>query len=122
MSKVIFYHASPRRFRNGDVLVGGHKGGAGTAHSNVCLTTSPVPHGTVAAKAIAENWIVYEVRPLYPCRYVEGNGEVQTRAAVVVRTVGTAAAFAKKTGKGYSWVRPTPMRGVKVTKNFHLDY
>src|SRR5690606_4805309 len=62
--KVKYYHASPRRFRNGDILTGGHDGGFGYAHDNVCITTSPAPHVTVYEKAFMEDWHVYEVEPL----------------------------------------------------------
>jgi len=41
------YHASPVRFRHGDVLTGGRGGGAGYAHDNICMTTNPDPHVTI---------------------------------------------------------------------------
>ncbi len=117
-----FYHVSPRRFRHGDVLTGGHSGGEGTAHDNVCMTTSPDPHGTIRARipgweqsrAPSErdyddefrpgllrnqakaDWYVYEVEPMYRVSYVEGNNEYQTRAARVVRNLGKASALLKK--------------------------
>jgi hypothetical protein len=46
-SKIKFYHASPRRYRHGDIITGGHEGGAGYTHPNVCMTTSPDPHATI---------------------------------------------------------------------------
>ena len=42
-----FYHASPIKFHYGDMLTGGHEGGSGHGHHNVCMTTSPVAHATI---------------------------------------------------------------------------
>jgi len=42
-----FYHASPRRFRHGDILRGGCPGGYGAATDRVCMTTNPDPHVTI---------------------------------------------------------------------------
>jgi hypothetical protein len=102
-----FYHASPKRFRHGDILTGGHSGGYGVAHDNVCMTTSPDPHGTIRysipdwtesskSGGSTRDWYVYEVEPLYGVRYVEGNSEYQTRAARVVANLGKASAILKK--------------------------
>ena len=105
-----FYHASPRRFRHGDIITGGHEGGSGYAHPNVCMTTSPKAHGTIArnipgwpgyrghftpedAPLDVPDWYVYEVEPLYEPRYVEGNEEYQTKAAKVIQNLGPAKAF-----------------------------
>lgn len=43
-----FYHSSPKRFRHGDILTGNRSGGYGSHHQNVCMTTSPEPHGSIA--------------------------------------------------------------------------
>lgn len=119
-----FYHASPRRFRHGDILTGGHSGGWGSAHSNVCMTTSPDPHVTIRASIpgwsnshtqeyidaygddesrpgrlqsqASTDWYVYEVEPMHSVRYVKGNNEYQTRAARVIRNLGKASALLKK--------------------------
>ncbi len=114
-----FYHASPRRFRHGDIITGGHEGGSGYAHPNVCMTTSPKAHGTIAsnipgwpgyhprkpinddefglcsepAEPTPKDWYVYEVEPLYEPTYVEGNEEYQTKAAKVIQNLGPAKAF-----------------------------
>lgn len=115
-----FYHASPRRFRHGDLLVGGHAGGAGTGHTHICMTTSPEPHATIRGnipgwpgfhdqrdREISDeerswgrgpptqdrDWYIYEVEPQGPVHYVQGNAEYQARTAVVVRMVGKATAF-----------------------------
>ena len=110
---VKFYHASPRRFRHGDVLTGGHSGGAEYCHDNVCMTTSPDPHITIRSNIpgwpgyrghwdnrypidMKQTWYIYEVEPLYGPVYVSGNDEYQTRAAKVLRLVGTAAALLNK--------------------------
>lgn len=115
-----FYHASPVRFRHGDILVGGRSGGAGTAHSRVCMTTSPEPHATIRSNIPGwpgfydhsdinvgdelrawgmgpptsdRDWYVYEVEPIGPVVYVHGNAEYQARRAKVLKTVGKATAF-----------------------------
>ena len=132
------YHASPRRFRRGDLLEGGHVGGAGYQHDAVCMADTPAPHETISARAIAENWYVYRVRP-HRCRaaYVEGNGEYQAKCVEVLELVGRAEALSRRyhpgavraaeTNPGSAgeaegprdvWVsytrRPRPMRGVEV--------
>ena len=112
-----FYHASPRRFRHGDILTGNKPGGIGYGHQNVCLTTSPIPHATIASlipdwsghyynpdsipmtghtqPVVDKDWFVYEVEPLAKVGYVEGNSEYQTRAARVVKNLGKASALLK---------------------------
>ena len=45
-----FYHSSPNRFRHGDILTGNRKGGYGSMHHNVCITTSPMPHATISSR------------------------------------------------------------------------
>lgn len=107
-----FYHASPVRFRHGDIITGGHSGGSGYAHSNVCMTTSPVPHGTIASNIPGwsgsrthdrpaddfqpvqdKDWYVYEVEPRGKVHYVAGNGEYQAASAMVLKNIGKATAF-----------------------------
>jgi hypothetical protein len=142
MTKPRFYHASPRRFRHGDLLTGGHDGGYGYPHPNVCMTNSPAPHGTVAHKAVEENWLVYEVQPNGTVTHNEGNGEYQARSATVLQCVGRAAALAAKPQPGAraektewkvspedkadnrrnptkrfeSWVPCVPVRGVRIAR------
>lgn len=135
-----FYHASPRRFRHGDLLVGGQLGGYGYAHVNICMTNSPAPHGTIADKAIAENWLVYEVQPNGHVGHNEYNGEFQSKTATVLRCIGRAAALAAKPQPGArankaewrnfdklntspnptkyfaSWVPCVPVRGVDIER------
>lgn len=91
-AKIRYFHASPVRFRYGDILTGGHEGGAGYKHWDVCMTNSPVPHATISDK-VTRSWHVYEVEPLYRVGFCEGNGEYQTKAARVIRRVGNAKAI-----------------------------
>ena len=117
-----FYHASPRRFRHGDILTGGH--GYGVAHRNVCMTSAPQPHGTILEKALAGDWHVYEVEPLCEVRFNEYNSEFQSCAARVLRKVGNARGLAAKKGSAgkycpyrkayYSWPLAVPRRGIKA--------
>ncbi len=113
--KTRFYHASPKRFKQGDILTGGHEGGANTTHTNVCMTTSPIPHATITGyipgwpgyrghfddrySLDASEWYVYEVEPLYEPRYSHGYHEYQTRAAKVLRLVNKAAPILQKQSK-----------------------
>ncbi len=97
--KIRFYHASPRRFRCGTILTGGRPGGFGSEHPNVCLTTGTAPHGTVMREALEGDWFVYEVEPLYGVGYVEGNAELQTRAARVLKMVGRARGMSEHAAK-----------------------
>jgi len=87
-----FYHASPKRFRHGDVLRGNMSGGYGSEHENVCMTTTPKPHGTIQS-AIQDDWFVYEVEPVGPVWFVETNDEYQAKQAVVKSLVGKAGAM-----------------------------
>ncbi|TXH10286.1 MAG: hypothetical protein E6R04_05805 [Spirochaetes bacterium] len=89
-----FYHASPKRFRHGDVLRGNMSGGYGSEHENVCMTTTPKPHGTIQS-AIQDDWFVYEVEPVGPVWFVEINKEYQAHQAVVKSLVGRAGALNK---------------------------
>lgn len=111
-----FYHASPRRFRHGDILTGHRPGGYGSNHPNVCMTTDPMPHATIRSVIPGwpdyhpgwdvtkdaprdpsdANWTIYEVEPLYPPMFVPENHEYQTRAAKVIRAVGPAKAFLQR--------------------------
>jgi hypothetical protein len=103
-----FYHASPKKFRHGDILRGSCEGGAGYAHDNVCMTTEPKPHGTIASNiprwsgwrgnwqpelVAGPDWYVYEVEPLTDPGYVAGNCEYQTKFARVLKNLGLAKNF-----------------------------
>ena len=115
---ITFYHASPVRFRHGDLILGGKGGGSGYGHTSVCMTTSLRPHVTIAGnipgwpgfyvpedRVYGENeydqkkpvtdreWYVYEVQPLGPTFYEPGNVEYQTKRAVVIQNMGKATAF-----------------------------
>lgn len=92
-----FYHASPRRFRHGDILSGGHAGGYGYACHDVCLTTSSVAHCTIMDKAVEGDWFVYEVEPLENIQNQRPNGnhELRVSSARVLRCVGNARALSR---------------------------
>ena len=101
-----YYHASPKRFKHGDILTGGHEGGYGYCHHNVCLTDSPSPHYTVHDKAVEENWFVYEVEPLGRVSFASGNDEFQTKAAKVLRLIGRVKPIFEHARENPS--KPTP--------------
>lgn len=113
------YHASPVRFRHGDLIVGGRKGGSGYAHVNVCMTTSPLPHQTIISNipgwkghasssdgssvpgrdptpVTDRDWYVYEVEPIGPVSYEPSNAEYQARTAMVIRNLGKAKTFLRR--------------------------
>ena len=98
-----YYHASPRRLPVGTILTGGRTAEGtptddGIGHTQVCLTTSPVPHVTIFDLAIREGWLVYEVEPIGRDRRHKagnGNGEIVAPAARVLRLVGTARGIAR---------------------------
>lgn len=53
-AKERYYHASPKRFKKGDILVPGLGGGysdvgSGVGAGGIFMTNSPVPHGTIAS-------------------------------------------------------------------------
>ena len=117
MSKQKFYHASPRKFHKGDILTGRRPGGNGGdvegSHTNVCMTTSPMPHGTIAnlipgwfgyydnrdnkrPECKQSEWYVYRVEP-YECdaEYEPGNAEYQCKRAIVIDCLGPATKWLK---------------------------
>jgi hypothetical protein len=94
-----FYHASPKRFRHGDILTGGHEGGFGVRGSGVYMTTTPVPHWSIQSAIPSESekdWYVYEVEPLGPVKYRSNNGEYLTISAKVLRNMGRALPILEK--------------------------
>jgi hypothetical protein len=102
-----YYHASPKRFKSGQILTGGHEGGYWSERGdepspNLCLTTSPVPHATIFTKAIEDNWFVYEVEPLQDIddQHPNGNDEVQCHSARVIKLVGSARGLSRDRKSG----------------------
>lgn len=77
-----FYHASPHRFKPGD-LIGSHD-------TPVFMTGAQMPHYTIHAQAVKENWYVYRVRPLYKVNPGHVWDEAWTVMAEVVRCVAAA--------------------------------
>lgn len=105
-SGLVFYHASPMRFRHGDLITGGHSGGGGYEHPNVCMTTQPTPHDTIASNIPGwlgykpkpessgdKDWFVYQVEPVGKVQYNDGWKEYQASSARVIKNLGKAAAF-----------------------------
>lgn len=103
-----FYHASPKRFRYGDILTGNRSGGAATGSGNVCMTTTEEPHVTIKSCmkkddyntkmniADPDQWFIYLVEPIGNVVYVEGNHEYQAKSAKVLRNLGKALSLYKK--------------------------
>lgn len=122
-----YYHASPRRFRYGDILTPGihHDGGyraSGEGHDQVCLTTSPVPHATILDRAVEEDWYVYEVEPLEDMRHQRPNGnhELQCGSAKVIKLVGNARKLAR--GRKIGSVVPGRRASVIDSTGLRLGY
>ena len=121
-SEMRFYHASPRKFKSGDILSGNREGGYGSQHPNVCLTTTPEPHATIAGHISGwsgwrgnwderyvddkDDWFVYEVEPLSDPVYVEGNNEYQVKSARVVKMIAKASTLLNKRKGGHSVALP----------------
>jgi hypothetical protein len=103
-----FYHASPKRFRYGDILTGNRSGGAATGSGNVCMTTTEDPHITIKSCmkkddyntkmniADPDQWFIYLVEPIGDVVYVEGHHEYQAKSAKVLRNLGKALSLHKK--------------------------
>jgi hypothetical protein len=130
-ARLKFYHASPRRFRNGDILVGGQPGGFGYAGHMVSLTTEPYPHITIKSNAVSEDWFVYEVEPNDKIQFLRtdyGTGEYRTRSATVIRNLGKARAFVQHDPEYLSFSLPEKnerdrqykkRQGLRVVARYH---
>jgi len=130
-ARLKFYHASPRRFRNGDILVGGQPGGFGYAGHMVSLTTEPYPHITIKSNAVSEDWFVYEVEPNDKIQFLRtdyGMGEYRTRSATVIRNLGKARAFVQHDPEYLSFSLPEKnerdrqykkRQGLRVVARYH---
>ena len=91
-----FYHASPKRFRKGQII--------GTTTGNLFMTNAPAPHYSIAPEAVNENWTVYEVVPIGKLGWGRTFDEWIADAAEVVRKVGTARGLSrngKRESKGH---------------------
>lgn len=113
-----YYHASPRRFRIGTVLLPGEKGA-------VFMTTSPVPHYTIFDEAIEDGWHVYQVEPIGEVWYGSLWDELTCHQAEVVRYVGKARGIARQAMKNRrgsqvfpQQVKKLPHRIRGVCRNF----
>lgn len=84
-----YYHASARRYHAGELIEGrsveARRGGLW-----IFLADSPVPHGTIADKALEEGWYVYEVAPQDKVRHTHGEDDLVAKRVVVLRRVGSA--------------------------------
>lgn len=92
-SKPKYYHASPKKFKPGKVLIPGQERGMDTSigwsTSVVFMTNSALPHFTILKKAYQDNWNVYEVVPIG--KVYRGNwDDVGADRVEVVRRVGNA--------------------------------
>lgn len=92
-NKVKYYHASPKRFKIGKVLVPGLDRGKesslGWGTSVVYMTNSMLPHFTILKNAYKENWHIYEVQPIG--KVWQGLwDDVGAERAEVVKYIGTA--------------------------------
>lgn len=120
-----WFHASPHRFRVGDIVSGRIGDHAGANQSDpapvVYLTNSPVPHNTVGGyitqdKEHGNNWHVYEVEPLHKLKFGDDFGEAQVGAAQVVRYVGNAFGIMEQARVRASRRRKSP-EGSSVKEN-----
>ncbi|GCE18579.1 hypothetical protein [Dictyobacter kobayashii] len=104
-----WYHASPRRFRNGTILTGVYRRKSYRVlpdaieierNGGVYFTASDVPHYSIIAIAVEEGWHVYEIDPLdRKVRWGSSWDEGKCLNARVVRYVGTARGIANQRGK-----------------------
>lgn len=86
--KTKLYHASPKRFKVGKMLVPGDQLGKksssmGWGTHGVFMTNSPVPHFTIMNISYADGWHIYEVRPEGKVEYGMWDDVVAPRAEVV---------------------------------------
>lgn len=96
-----YYHASPHRFKPGD-LIGSHD-------TLVFMTGAQMPHYTIHREATRENWFVYRVRPLYKVNQGHCWDEAWTVMAEIVRCVGTARGIDRNRKK--HWKNKTGWKG-----------
>jgi hypothetical protein len=91
-----FYHASPRRFKVGDVL--SPRGDS----PGIFLTTDPVPHYTILedVEASKSPWYVYEVEPLGDVVPGFWDDLIASRVKIL-RFVGNAQGMVNRTKKRF---------------------
>lgn len=94
-----YYHASKKLFKPGDVLtIGNDTNFRSSRQGFIYLTEKPEAHYTVAPKAFAENWYVYEVRPEFPksVKYSSCWEEwITDKPCIVVKRLGSARGISK---------------------------
>ena len=82
----MYYHASPHRFKPGDLVSHDHY---------VFMSDRPAPHFTIAEQAMKEGWDVYEVLPtgrVWPGMW----HDFIANSAEVIRRVGSARGLGRK--------------------------
>lgn len=80
--KTKFFHYSPKRLHIDTLLKNGEEG--------VFLTTSPVPHHTIANRAIERGGHIYQVKPLGKLHWGHWDDLYCHEGATVIRYVGNA--------------------------------
>jgi hypothetical protein len=113
--KTKFYHASPKRFHPGDILIPAIETGKGNYGYGelpyVYLATSPIPHHTIwpDIKVDKEPWFVYEVEPLDKV-YTGEWDELITRRAKIVKFIGNAQGLMNRKMRTYKEKESKPKR------------
>lgn len=87
--KMKYYHASKYRHSPGEVLAG-KSNSWDRVGLWVFMTTSPIPHYTIRKQAVAENWFIYEVKPIGKVKIGQCWDEALARFVEVTRRVGHA--------------------------------
>lgn len=109
-----YYHASKKFFKPGDLVLPGMYGGVVKNYNvisrdnYVYLTSSPAPHFTILARAIKEDWIVYEVKPQGKIGIGNWDDFTCDKPAIVIKRVGSARGLAKKhkiKSKDIEWIK-----------------
>lgn len=122
---VKLYHASPKRFKRGEILSARSngiviKGGSKNQHYKVAgvrpsvfMTDSPIPHYTIFDEAIEENWYVYQVEPIGKV-WVGDFSEVLSDAARIIKCVGSSRGIAGDKEHGSMVYRETYRKIAKL--------
>lgn len=90
-----YYHASPKRHKPGEVLVGQSCGWSSNTPV-VFMNQSPTPHYTIFHEAVEGNWFIYRVIPTSKVKIGKCWDEALAESVEVVKCVGRAREFAKR--------------------------
>ena len=104
-----YYHASPKRHKPGEVLVGQSCGWSSSVPV-VFMTQSPIPHYTIFDEAVEDNWFIYRVIPTSKVKIGRCWDEALSESVEIVKCVGRAREFAKHSNKMgskvfYKWIQ-----------------